>query len=366
VDAGVKISGPRPAAVHAAPRRRGATAPALQPDYLLDLQRTAGNAAVDQLLRAVQRQAPPAAPAAAPPQTVGQTEWTSAPALHARYPTWQAYDAVRHVVASWTHPAVADPLSYITSALAEWNANPHMHSAFDNNFGGDPHRSYLNLKRLYQARGIADPANYLATNIVGITFYNRHTEGHADLKTALTAAETALTTAGHTFTLDKGTWSYVPRTFNNSINSLSNHALGKAIDINPSSNPHLTSASDFRVVNAVCGTVLTAGLLATADYDTLASASDLFKQNFNDAWVTQQEQTLATMQAQHPHPPGFARQKALVKAIHSRRNALNGYAAHGFLNLPKALVEGLQNAGLGWGGAWKSAKDFMHFELANP
>lgn len=333
---------------------------------LLDLQRTAGNAAVEQLLRAVQRQAPPAAPATAPPQTVGQTEWTSTPALHARYHTWQAYDAVRHVVASWTTPAVADPLSYITSALAEWNGNPQMHSAFGNNFGGDPHRSYLNLKRLYQARGITDPAGYLATNIVGITFYNRHTEGHNDLKTALTAAETALTAAGHTFTLDSGTWSYVPRTFNNSINKLSNHALGKAIDINPASNPHITSSSDFRVINAVCGTVLTAGMLATADYDTLASASDLFKQDFNDAWVTQQEQTLATMKAQHPHPPGYAKQKALVKAIHARRSALNGYAAHGFLNLPKALVEGLQNAGLGWGGAWTSAKDFMHFELPNP
>ncbi len=333
---------------------------------LLDLQRSAGNAAVVQLLGAVQRQAPPAAPAAAPPQTVGQTEWTSTPALHARYPTWQAYDAVRRVVAGWSSPAVADPLSYITSAIAEWNASPAMHSAFDNNFGGDAHRSYLNLKRLYQARGISDPADYLATNIVDITFYNRKTSGHDDLKKVLDAAETALTKAGHTFTLDKGTWSYVPRTYNNSINKLSNHALGKAIDVNPSSNPHITSGSDFRVINAVCGTVLTAGLLATADYDTLHSASDLFKQSFNDAWVTQQEQTLATMQAQHPHPPGYAKQKALVKAIHQRRAALNGYAAHGFLNLPKALVEGLETAGLNWGGTWTSAKDFMHFELPNP
>jgi hypothetical protein len=59
-------------------------------------------------------------------------------------------------------------------------------------------------------------------------------------------------------------------------------------------------------------------------------------------------------------------QKKLVKAIQNRRSALNKYAANGFLNLPKALVEALQSAGLNWGGTWSSAKDFMHFELPNP
>src|SRR5207344_3233681 len=120
---------------------------------------------------------------------------------------------------------IADPATYIESAIQEWNANSSIHEHFNRNFDGDSHRSYLNLKRLYEARNITNPAGYFSANIVPITFFNRKTVGHADLKTILDNAQAALTAAGNTFTLDRGTWSFVPRTFNNSINKLSNHAL---------------------------------------------------------------------------------------------------------------------------------------------
>ncbi|NJL87172.1 MAG: M15 family metallopeptidase [Leptolyngbyaceae cyanobacterium SM1_1_3] len=47
----------------------------------------------------------------------------------------------------------------------------------------------------------------------------------------------------------------------------------------------------------------------------------------------------------------------------ARCRPLRNYAASGFLNLPKDLVEAMTGAGLEWGGDWKGAKDFMHFEL---
>jgi hypothetical protein len=42
---------------------------------------------------------------------------------------------------------------------------------------------------------------------------------------------------------------------------------------------------------------------------------------------------------------------------------LRNYAAGGFLNLSKDVVNAMTGAGLKWGGDWKGAKDFMHFEL---
>jgi D-alanyl-D-alanine carboxypeptidase len=294
---------------------------------------------------------------------VAQTEWDTHRNIKARYKTWQTYETVRSQVASW---GVNSPANYIEAAIGEWNANSSIHGYFGNNFDGDPHRSYLNLKRLYQARGINNPGNYIATNIVNITFFNRTTQGHKDLQAALNAAQTALTSAGHTFVLEVGTWSFVPRTFNNNINKLSNHALGRAIDINPKNNPQIASADEILVINAICSSILTSGLLAETDFDNLQKASDRFQKNFNNTWVTQQEELLKDLEKQKPNPTELSTQKKLVKAIKNSRPALNKYAANGFLNLPKALVEELQKAGLNWGGTWNSAKDFMHFELSNP
>jgi subtilisin family serine protease len=276
---------------------------------------------------------------------VEQDEWNNNANIQSRYPTWQAYKTVRDKVISW---GISTPAPYIEAAISEWNNNTSIHTHFGRNFDGDPHRSYLNLKRLYEARGITDPAGYINSNIVSITFFNRTTPGHQDLQTVLAAAQTALTTAGNTFTLDSGTWSFVPRTFNNNINRLSNHALGKAIDINPRANPHILSADEILVINTVCSSVSPNGLLATTDPDVLRNASVLFQQTFNAAWIAQQTDG------------------DLLRAIRRRRTQLNGYANRGFLNLPTALIAGLQSAGLNWGGSWRSAKDFMHFELPNP
>ena len=59
-----------------------------------------------------------------------------------------------------------------------------------------------------------------------------------------------------------------------------------------------------------------------------------------------------------------SQERALDKKLAARdADTLRGYAARGFLDLPKTLVEALKATGLKWGGDYKGAKDFMHFEL---
>jgi len=223
-----------------------------------------------------------------------------------------------------------------------------MHAHFDKNFDDNSKegvkRSYMNLRRLYQKKGISDPAGYFTQNIVTVTFFNRKTPAHRDLAAVLNTAQANLTAAGQTFNF-KDAWSFVPRTFNADFNTLSNHALGKAIDINHGSNPHITNAEEFRVIDAVCSPVLMAGILATTDPDQLRRASDHYKATFNDAWVNQQTDA------------------GLLKLITKHRVNLDKYAVTGFMNLPTALISGLQSAGCSWGGAWRNSKDFMHFEV---
>lgn len=224
----------------------------------------------------------------AAPAPLAQTEWQSSATLRTRYGNWQAYQAVRNRVSGWSVPAVTHVRAYIEGAIREWGHNKGIHGDFGNNFDGNPHRSYLNLRRLYRQRGITDPASHIAHNIVRIRFYNRRTRGHRQLRTALQNAQTNLTAAGYTVTLQRGTWAFVPRTFNDNINRLSNHALGRAIDINPRVNPHIKSRDEIRVIDAVCRPILPHGLLAESNPVLLRLASVYFQNRFNSAWVSRQ------------------------------------------------------------------------------
>jgi hypothetical protein len=272
---------------------------------------------------------------------IAQTEWSANPVIQSYYPTWQSYSVKRNSVSSW---GISSPAGYIESAINEWRVNTSMQTHFGRNFDGDPKRSYLNLRRLYQKKNIANPAAYFASNLVSIKFFNCKTVGHRDLAGALNAAQSALISAGHNFTLANA-WSFVPRTVNFNINILSNHALGTAIDINHQDNAHILSGDEILVINAVCRPVLTSGLLAETNPDVIRMASDHFRTTFNEQWVNQQTVS------------------SLVKAIGNKRSRLDGFARNGFLNLPTVLIRALQTAGLNWGGSWRNSKDFMHFEV---
>ena len=168
----------------------------------------------------------------------------------------------------------------------------------------------------------------------------------------------------------------MPRTTNDG-GALSNHALGRAFDINRHTNLHIDNGDDIIVIRAVTGINL-GQPQATAD---MRQASQTFQLVFNQQWVNQQTQILQQVQTR-PLPPGIIvpqlpavisgmsvwlaqimSQQMLIRAINRRRRVLNGYARTGFFDLDQSLIDAFTGAGFSWGGQWQHEKDFMHFEI---
>ena len=220
---------------------------------------------------------------------------------------------------------------------AQWDAHPRVHGWFSNNFA-----RYAELGPLYAAKGIGDSAAYLDANMVSLTFFGRRQDGHRDLAAPLRQAEDAM--RGQTVTPPITSFGcLVPRPIRGTTNRLSNHALGRAFDLNPNTNPRITQAADYLVIAAVTGT----DIHRETDPTVLSRVSRAFQDGFTDAWVASQTRP------------------DIVAALNNRgtRERLNGYARHGICTLYIPLIQALTAAGLGWGGAWHSSKDFMHFEL---
>ncbi|HEV2817121.1 MAG TPA: S8 family serine peptidase [Allosphingosinicella sp.] len=219
---------------------------------------------------------------------------------------------------------------------AQWRANPRAHGYFQNR-----EDVYLEFGAAFAQRGVADAAAYLADNITRLTFFGRHQPGHRDLAAPLSAAERTL--AGQTVDPPIASFGCLNVRRIAGTNRLSFHALGKAIDLNPRSNPHIRSAADFLVIGAVTGV----DLRGETSPARLQAASRQFQRDFNAGWIDAQTDP--------------AIRAALAPADARRR--LLGYARHGFCTLYVPLIEALIAAGLNWGGGWRTSKDFMHFEL---
>jgi outer membrane murein-binding lipoprotein Lpp len=58
-----------------------------------------------------------------------------------------------------------------------------------------------------------------------------------------------------------------------------------------------------------------------------------------------------------------AEKKLTAKEKQRDNDTLRKYAEEGFLNLPEDVVNAMKTAGFDWGGDWKGAKDFMHFQI---
>ena len=220
---------------------------------------------------------------------------------------------------------------------AQWAAHPRTHGWFGNN----PDR-YAELAPLYAARGIGDAAAYLDANMVRLEFFGHRQDGHRDLAAPLRRAEDAM--RGQAVTPPVRSFGCLnPRPIRATTDRLSNHALGRAIDLDPAANPRITQAHDFLVIQAVVGADIRPQTSPTA----LHQASRAFQDGFTQAWIDAQTRP------------------DIVAALHDRhaRERLAGYAAAGFCNLFVPLIEALIAAGLAWGGAWHGSKDFMHFEL---
>ncbi len=160
----------------------------------------------------------------------------------------------------------------------DWTRYPgqqHYFAGNDRPAGTSRHR-YDVLCPLYKAHGIPRPMVYMATSITTARFYNFSTPAHNDLATALAAAEGTLKGKGYAAAPVKKVWSLNPRT--TSAGGWSNHADGKAVDIDPDENPHLVSKKERKIISLVSGTDMEAG---GQSYDVLRGASEKFRADYN-------------------------------------------------------------------------------------
>jgi len=283
----------------------------LDPKSLLYLQRSVGNAAVAALLaRTAQREAATTAP-------------------------------------------VANP------AKAEWDAHKRIHGHFDDGFEG-----YVAIRPLYVGAGIANPAKWLDETVANnqVKFFGHVSPGHPDLQPPLSAAQQKLKSAPAINSF----YSFVPRTIRGSKN-ISNHALGRAVDINPSTNPRIIGADTTRVIKAVTGVDLS----TTQEEDAMRKASEVFKAKFDDSFIATQLDELKSLRqkktvlqaAKTPDKGAIKKLTGQIKQREKLVGELRSLAKKGFLDLPHDFIEALKSSGLQWGGDYKKSKDYMHFEL---
>jgi D-alanyl-D-alanine carboxypeptidase len=198
------------------PRRRDEPQPpppAPQPvhphDQVRDLQHAAGNQAVGTLLRQ-----PKTAPPPAPKPKTDEEQWAE----------------------DWADPAFASAKKHF-----EGTDRPKGNAKF----------RYDTLCPLYKKQGIKRPLKYVHDNIVPTRFFGKFTYAHRDLKTALDKAETALKAKGYKDAPFRKCWAFNPRT--TSEGNWSNHADGKAIDIDEDTNPRLIKKQEREIITALTG-----------------------------------------------------------------------------------------------------------------
>jgi hypothetical protein len=222
------------------------------------------------------------------------------------------------------------------TARAQWQANPRAHGYFQRD-----EAKYLEFAPLFAHRGVGDAAAYLANNMTRLRFFGHGQDGHRDLTAPLAAAEAAM--ASHTMNPPVERFGCLNVRKIADTNRLSLHGLGRAFDLDARRNPHIRSADDFRVIEAVVGM----DLRRETAPSRLQDASRRFQSDFTDVWIA-------------AHRDGDI---GAILRNGTKLARLRGYAQHGFFTLYLPLVEALINAGLNWGGSWTSSKDFMHFQL---
>ncbi len=178
---------------------------------------------------------------------------------------------------------------------------------------GTPRQRYDVLAPLYKAHGIPRPMVYLATSITTARFFGFSTPAHVDLAAALRTAEATLRAGGVTAAPVTKVWALNPRT--TSAGSWSNHADGRAVDIDPGSNPHLTSKAQRRIISLVTGTDMDAG---SQGYDAMKNASNTFRMLYNPAGLRWRILVLTAVET---------RKKAAVSTATAERDRLRAERA---------------------------------------
>jgi hypothetical protein len=175
---------------------------------------------------------------------------------------------------------------------------------------GEPRDRYFALAPLYKAHGIDRPLQWAHQNIHQATFFGSKTPAHDQLTTALAAAEADLIGQGHKDKPFRSCWAFNPRT--TSAGGWSNHADGKAIDIDADQNPHLTNLRQKKIINALTGMDVTAENpgegMGKSTYEAIEEMSQRFQDRFSPEGMQQRIEELEAEEEQ------FAAEEAELKA----------------------------------------------------
>jgi hypothetical protein len=259
-------------------------------------------------------------------------------------------------------------------ARREWDAHPGIHHHF-HCFEGCAGYAYADIRPVYQNEGVDNPAEFITNNIMGVQFFDQRTAVHQDLVDPLGQVESDLEENPPDINRFGG---FVPR---RGGDGLSNHGLGRAVDIDSTTNPFITSDADIHVIEEVTEV----DLGTDQDQATLRQASNTFQQTFDGEWVQQRRDRLSEVETrleelnnteddlteeQRAQKAELESERSelnsLLTNIRNRRGTLDEYANEGFLNLRERLVDAFVNNGFEWGGDWTNVKDFMHFEIDPP
>ena len=187
------------------------------------------------------------------------------------------------------------PLTDVQQWEKDWNADPgHQHLfAGEGRPAGTPRERYDVLCPLYRAQGIPRPMVYVASSITTGTFYQFSSPMHAGVAAALKTAEGTLKGKGHATAPIAKLWGFNPRT--TSTGKWSNHADGKAVDLDDTDNPHLDDQRDRKIISLVTGTDMEKG---SQGWGAMKDASDRFKADYDAAGMTRRITELGAAEEQ--------------------------------------------------------------------
>jgi hypothetical protein len=263
--------------------------------------------------------------------------------------------------------------------------------AFEKN---DRLRYYFKIRAAFYQAGYSDPAGQVFAHIGETTLLGKPISGgvHELFATKISGLEPLLNgwkagLAQEVAAQINGIGGFVPRYIAGS-SKLSNHALGLAIDIDPTTNPQLRGET-IKVLNKV---VAKQGLnydfgkrlvakekgLSPADwaaqtYVVASQASDAVR-NWLKKYLDLYHDPDVQAMLGHPNLNAKSTKNLdaetwdnlkLLDELHRYHSAaeIRKWAEQGIQTLPFYLVVGLVKLGLRWGETYETTKDAMHFEF---
>jgi hypothetical protein len=216
-------------------------------------------------------------------------------------------------------------LTSSAGVFKEWEEHPRIQNYF-----ADAEEGYIALRpkfdKLFNKSdankkkvGGKNPMQYLDDNIVTFKFLDQNLTLHKNYKTVLERVETDLKTkdpTGYTDVVNsykghvQGFW---VRTIADS-DSLSQHSLGMAIDIDPATNPHVKGEDIYTVITYVTGLEIYKKQPSAKE---LQDASLKFKSDFNATYITDLERKKTSLGKFVDLSAKLSPQATLIKDLNS-------------------------------------------------